>query len=68
MPKKSIRDLFSRKSTQNQRSQRDGRVKKAGKKHSRNLHEIDNKSNMKPKRLPVIHVGFALFTILVSYK
>ena len=34
----------------------------------RNLHEIDNKSNMKPKRHPMIHVGFALFTILVSNK
>ena len=33
-----------------------------------NIVEIDNKSNMKPKRHPMIHVGLALFTILVSYK
>ena len=32
------------------------------------LHEIDKKTNTKPKRLPVILVTFALLTISVSYR
>ena len=37
-------------------------------KNRHNLHEIDKKSNRKPKRLPMILVTYAFSTILVNYK
>ena len=36
--------------------------------NSHSFHEIDKKSNRKPKRLTMIPVTYAFLTILVSYK